>query len=108
MTQRSAHRKPLKPPIVCFKSSTYPRPSKMTYHCRATCLPATNGWYFIVTMGRSSGHLALGLAKAAGATLALIPEEFDPEAFTLDRVCEVLEGSILKRKAGAGKEGWPS
>lgn len=25
----------------------------------------TNRWYFIVTMGRSSGHLALGIAKAA-------------------------------------------
>ncbi len=49
-------------------------------------------------MGRSSGHLALGIAKAAGATLAVIPEEFDPETVTLDRVCQVLEGSILKRR----------
>ncbi len=59
-------------------------------------------------MGRSSGHLALGIAKAAGATLALIPEEFDSAAITLNRVCEVLEGSFLKRKARAGKEGLPS
>ncbi|HEY4490849.1 MAG TPA: 6-phosphofructokinase, partial [Acidobacteriota bacterium] len=36
----------------------------------------TSRWYFVVTMGRKAGHLALGIGKAAGATLTLIPEEF--------------------------------
>ncbi len=36
----------------------------------------TSRWYFIVTMGRKAGHLALGIGKSAGATLTLIPEEF--------------------------------
>ena len=36
----------------------------------------TARWYFIVVMGRSAGHLALGIGKAAGATLTVIPEEF--------------------------------
>src|SRR3989338_3220513 len=36
----------------------------------------TSRWYFVITMGRKAGHLALGIEKAAGATLALIPEEF--------------------------------
>ena len=44
----------------------------------------TNRWYFIVVMGREAGHLALGIAKAAGATLALIPEEFPEGGPTLD------------------------
>ena len=33
-------------------------------------------WYIIVSMGRAAGHLALGIGKAAGATLTIIPEEF--------------------------------
>ncbi|MEK7449580.1 MAG: 6-phosphofructokinase, partial [Planctomycetota bacterium] len=27
---------------------------------------STNRWYFVITMGRKTGHLALGIAKAAG------------------------------------------
>ena len=63
----------------------------------------TNRWYFIVSMGRSSGHLALAIGKAAGATLAIIPEEFHSKTITLDQVCGVLEGAILKRRV-MGKE----
>ena len=33
----------------------------------------TGRWYFVVMMGRSAGHLALGAGKAAGATLDLDP-----------------------------------
>src|SRR6185369_9909530 len=36
----------------------------------------TSRWYFVIAMGRKAGHLALGIGKAAGATLTLIPEEF--------------------------------
>ena len=36
----------------------------------------TSRWFIVVTMGRKTGHLALGIGKAAGATLTLIPEEF--------------------------------
>ncbi len=35
----------------------------------------TSRWYFVVSMGRKAGHLALGIGKAAGATVTLIPEE---------------------------------
>ena len=44
----------------------------------------THRWYFVVVMGRTAGHLALGVGKAAGATLSVIPEEF-PVPFTLKR-----------------------
>ena len=30
-------------------------------------------WYFVIAMGRSAGHLALGMGMGAGATLTLIP-----------------------------------
>lgn len=57
----------------------------------------TGRWYFIVTMGRHAGHLALGIAKAAGATIAVIPEEFEQEEVPLRVVSDVLTGSIIKR-----------
>ena len=44
----------------------------------------TSRWYFVITMGRKAGHLALGIGKAAGATLTLIPEEFPQAAATED------------------------
>ena len=58
----------------------------------------TNRWYFVVVMGRKAGHLALGIGKAAGATLTVIGEEFPKERITLAEVCDVLEGAILKRR----------
>ena len=65
----------------------------------------TNRWYFIVVMGREAGHLALGIAKAAGATLALIPEEFPEGGPTLDQVSKILEGAILKRRVMGHEHG---
>jgi len=34
----------------------------------------TSRWYFVVAMGRKAGHLALGIGKATGATMTVIPE----------------------------------
>ncbi len=53
-------------------------------------------WYFVVAMGRSAGHLALGMGTGAGATLTLIPEELG-ERYPLRRVLNILEGAIIKR-----------
>ena len=50
-------------------------------------------------MGRKAGHLALDIGKAAGVTLTIIPEEFPSERITMEQVCDVLEGAILKRRA---------
>ena len=58
----------------------------------------TNRWYFVVVMGRETGHLALGIAKAAGASLSVIPEEFSQAQINLRDICRVLEGAILKRR----------
>jgi 6-phosphofructokinase len=59
----------------------------------------TGRWYVIVSMGRAAGHLALGIGKAAAATLTLIPEEFPDRSLTLDELSDIMIGSILKRKA---------
>lgn len=54
-------------------------------------------WYFITTMGRHAGHLALGIGKASGATITLIPEEFKEERLSFRKVADILAGSIIKR-----------
>jgi len=59
----------------------------------------TGRWYFVVAMGRKAGHLALGIGKAAGATLTLIPEEFRGRPVRLRTIVDILAGAILKRLA---------
>jgi 6-phosphofructokinase 1 len=58
----------------------------------------TTRWYYVVAMGRSAGHLAMGIGKAASATLVLIPEEFRGKPIRLRHMCDILETSILKRR----------
>jgi 6-phosphofructokinase 1 len=57
----------------------------------------TSRWYFVVTMGRKAGHLALGVGKAAGATLTIIPEEFRRKPVRLATLVDILTGAIVKR-----------
>ena len=59
---------------------------------------STNRWFVVVVMGRKAGHLALGIGKAAGTTLTIIPEEFPEGRVTLDQVARVIEGAIIKRR----------
>jgi 6-phosphofructokinase 1 len=60
----------------------------------------TQRWYLVVAMGRSAGHLALGIGKSAGATLTVIAEEFPHDKpIQLSRLVDVLETSMLKRIA---------
>jgi 6-phosphofructokinase 1 len=51
----------------------------------------TNRWFIVVIMGRKAGHLALGVGKAAGATVTVIPEELPPGRISLDEVSRVIE-----------------
>jgi ATP-dependent phosphofructokinase / diphosphate-dependent phosphofructokinase len=57
----------------------------------------TGRWYLVTTMGRNAGHLALGIGKAAGATITLIPEEFEKETISINLVADILAGAIIKR-----------
>ena len=65
----------------------------------------TSRWYFIVTMGRKAGHLALGIGKAAGATLTVIPEELPGRPVPLRRIEDILVGAIVKRLAYGRRDG---
>lgn len=59
----------------------------------------TGRWYLGVTMGRPTGHLTLGMGKAASATCTIIPEEFGPGPVKLADIADIVEGSIIKRRA---------
>jgi len=56
----------------------------------------TSRWYFVIAMGRKAGHLALGIGKAAGATLTLTSEEF-PKPIKIQAIVDSLAGAIIKR-----------
>ena len=58
----------------------------------------TGRWYIIISMGRAAGHLALGIGKASASTITIIPEEFRETPVTLEVVCDLIIGAILKRK----------
>lgn len=58
---------------------------------------SNNRWYFTIAMGRTAGHLALGMGRSAGAALTIIPEEFPQDAIPLQQVVDIITGSIVKR-----------
>jgi ATP-dependent phosphofructokinase / diphosphate-dependent phosphofructokinase len=60
----------------------------------------TKRWFFVLAMGRTAGHLAVRIGKAAGATLTVIAEEFPPdEPIRLSRLVDLIDAAMLKRVA---------
>ena len=54
-------------------------------------------WFLVVTMGRKAGHLAMGIGKGSGATLTLIPEEWEGRRIRLQEVVDILATSLIMR-----------
>jgi 6-phosphofructokinase 1 len=65
----------------------------------------TERWFFVTVMGRRAGHLALGIGGAAGATLTVIAEEFREPRISLQRLVDILEGAIIKRRVHGREHG---
>ena len=66
----------------------------------------TGRWFIAVAMGRTAGHLALGMGKSAGATVTVIPEEFPlGEPVPMSLIVDILTGAIIKRLASGRKYG---
>lgn len=65
----------------------------------------TSQWFFVIAMGRKAGHLALGIGKASGATLTVIPEEFAERPVRLAKVADILAGAIIKRLSDGREDG---
>jgi ATP-dependent phosphofructokinase / diphosphate-dependent phosphofructokinase len=60
----------------------------------------TKRWFFVVAMGRTAGHLAVRIGKAAGVTLTVIAEEFPPDRpIGLEHLVDLIDTTILKRIA---------
>jgi 6-phosphofructokinase 1 len=64
----------------------------------------TSRWYFVIAMGRKAGHLALGIGKAAGATITLIGEEFATPV-RLQTIVDTLAVAIIKRRSQGREDG---
>jgi 6-phosphofructokinase 1 len=61
---------------------------------------STKRWFVVVAMGRKAGFLALGIGKAAGATLTVIGEEFEGRGTVpFSEICDIVEGAVIKRRA---------
>ena len=65
----------------------------------------TSRWYLIISMGRAAGHLALGIGKAAACTLTVIPEEFKGRPVTFEELCDIIIGSMIKRRSEGSQYG---
>ena len=65
----------------------------------------TSRWYFVIAMGRKSGHLALGIGKSAGATLTLVLDDFAGQPIRLKTVVDTLAGAIIKRMTSGRRDG---
>jgi 6-phosphofructokinase 1 len=60
----------------------------------------TKRWFFVVAMGRTAGHLAVRIGKAAGATLTVIAEEFPGDRpIELEHLVDIIDTTMLKRIA---------
>ncbi len=58
----------------------------------------TGRWYLVTAMGRSAGHLTVGIAVGSGAHLAIIPEEFPSGTVTIAAIADIVEAAIVKRR----------
>jgi 6-phosphofructokinase len=65
----------------------------------------TSHWYIVISMGRKAGHLALGIGKAAGATLTLIAEEFGVKRIRFKTIVDTLVVAIIKRLSEGRRDG---
>lgn len=59
----------------------------------------TSGQWFVVSaMGRSAGHLALGIGASCHYPMIVIPEMFNKTEATVDKIVRMAVSSIVKRK----------
>ncbi|OLB93670.1 MAG: 6-phosphofructokinase [Candidatus Rokubacteria bacterium 13_1_40CM_68_15] len=89
---------PLPSDIVTFGFTTATNLGKELVRNLMQDAATTERWFFVTVMGRHAGHLALGIGGSAAATLTVIAEEFSGKRVSLDRLVDILEGAIIKRR----------
>lgn len=55
-------------------------------------------WFLVSAMGRSAGHLALGIGASCHYPMIVIPEMFNKTELTIDKIVRLAVSSIIKRK----------
>ncbi len=59
----------------------------------------TSGTWFVVSaMGRTAGHLTLGIGSSCHYPMIVIPEMFNKTGATIDKIVRLAVSSIIKRK----------
>lgn len=58
----------------------------------------SENWFVVSAMGRSAGHLALGIAGACHYPMVIIPEFFNKTEITVDKIVNMVISCIIKRK----------
>lgn len=58
----------------------------------------SGNWLLISAMGRSAGHLALGIGEATHCPMTIIPEMFSNTKITVDKIIKLTISAIVKRK----------
>lgn len=58
----------------------------------------SGNWLLISAMGRSAGHLALGIGEATHCPMTIIPEMFNKTKITVDKIIKLTLSAIIKRK----------
>lgn len=58
----------------------------------------SENWFVVSAMGRSAGHLALGIAGACHYPMIIIPEFFNKTEITVEKIVNMVVSSIVKRK----------
>ena len=58
----------------------------------------SENWFVVCAMGRSAGHLAMGIAAACHYPMVVIPEFFNKSTITCDKIVNLVVSCIIKRK----------
>ena len=58
----------------------------------------SGNWLIISAMGRSAGHLALGIGEATHCPMTIIPEMFNKTEISIDKIIKLTLSAIIKRK----------
>ena len=58
----------------------------------------SENWFVVSAMGRSAGHLALGIAASCHYPMVVIPEFFNKTVITVEKIINMVVSCIVKRK----------
>lgn len=58
----------------------------------------SGNWFVVSAMGRSAGHLALGIGATCHYPMIVIPEMFNRTAITAEKIINMAISSIIKRR----------